>query len=499
MRNILRSLVHNEPLRKEVLPKLEKTDFSQADGILFDLIVEQCAKYGSVNSESLRLQLPDVKAGSEELFKEVEKVYEDIKTDFTTPQTREFLHAYITDKVAEARAYNGVMDAAEVVKDRVKLLEVLPRIQAGATFTLEEPRDDFISFTDIMNRQREPGLIYRVLPAQGVINLYGPSTAGKTFVAVDMAACFSLGDEWCGRRVKAAQVHYFALEDVRGVMDRMQGLERHRHPGALKSIYLYDGAEPGNEFRLFIANGKNLILNDASISSLVNKVNRKREPGAPTVIFIDTLREAILGADSNSDAHMALAVEALKRVARECQALVIFIHHTGKDVSRGSKGSNELRNKPDGVLEVLAPDDGDPDYVEIRADKVKNGARQGERFGMVRVEVPINDNLDNERETTCVMRHLDETKAKKSTSERLSKAEKLVLKAFENLEKTKKPVEEDALKASFYDQEDPNKERRTVDTGSKVLSNNWNNGRKGLVQKKIFTINPDGFVMRVAT
>ena len=56
------------------------------------------------------------------------------------------------------------------------------------------------------------------------------------------------------------------------------------------------------------------------------------------VIVVDTLAQATVGMDENSGEDMTRAIAACKRI-QEDEGLVVLIHHTGKDTSRGMRGT----------------------------------------------------------------------------------------------------------------------------------------------------------------
>ena len=77
-------------------------------------------------------------------------------------------------------------------------------------------------FDDIMLDKPEVEVIEGVLPARGVVHIYGPSGYGKTFVAVDMFIRVAGGIPWHGRRVEKKPVVYFYLEACGGLKRRLK-------------------------------------------------------------------------------------------------------------------------------------------------------------------------------------------------------------------------------------------------------------------------------------
>jgi putative DNA primase/helicase len=115
------------------------------------------------------------------------------------------------------------------------------------------------------------------------------------------------------------------------------------------------------------------------------------------VVVIDTLNRAGPGLDENSSKDMGLIIAALKTIARKTGGLVIVVHHTGKDASKGMRGHSALNAALDAAIEVKS--------VDLRrcwtSAKVKDGPDDGiEPF---RLEtIPLGLDADGDPITSCV-------------------------------------------------------------------------------------------------
>ena len=69
-------------------------------------------------------------------------------------------------------------------------------------------------------------LIKGVLPKQGVGLIYGKSQSFKSFVAMHMALCVTLGRFWACKRVEKTPVAYIAAEGAHGLRKRKAGYIR---------------------------------------------------------------------------------------------------------------------------------------------------------------------------------------------------------------------------------------------------------------------------------
>ena len=175
-----------------------------------------------------------------------------------------------------------------------------------------------------------------VLPMRGLCSIYGASGSGKTFLALDIAFAIAFRTYWFGNPITNAPVVYVALEGEAGISQRVKAYEQHHGKQApsnlrfvIRSVSLM---EPGEC--------------DALGSEIVATVGRG------TIIFIDTLNRAAPTADENTSADMGSVIEGAKRLADAVDGLVILIHHSGKDQSRGMRGHSSLFAAMDAVVEV---------------------------------------------------------------------------------------------------------------------------------------------------
>lgn len=195
----------------------------------------------------------------------------------------------------------------------------------------------FLTTAEVM---AQPIAGYRVrglLPSEGLAAVYGPSGSGKSFLVADLCFAIAAGlPEWFGRKVKQSPVIYVALEGGGGLRNRISALEAH-----------YKRPVP-DDFRFVFGNLtlKNLALVEEFAIEAVNALD------SGTVVVIDTLNQAAPGADENSSQDMGEIIAAAKLLGERLRGLVILVHHTGKDVSRGLRGHSSLLAALDAAIEV---------------------------------------------------------------------------------------------------------------------------------------------------
>jgi hypothetical protein len=201
-----------------------------------------------------------------------------------------------------------------------------------------------------------PPLAWRVrgvLPARGLAAIAGPSGSGKSFLAFDMAAAIARGERWFGQRVASAPVVYVALEGEAGYALRMQAWEAH-----------YGQRLPNDERFNFFARAPFKLTEAQDVQDLASVVP------AGAVVIIDTLNRAAPESDENSSRDMGLILEAAKRLQALTGGLVVLVHHTGKDESKGLRGHSSLFAALDAVVTVSR----DGDRREWKMGKSKDGA-----------------------------------------------------------------------------------------------------------------------------
>ena len=221
---------------------------------------------------------------------------------------------------------------------------LLRRAQAA-----NEPRYKLLNSADLAALPPLQWRIRGVLPAVGLAGVYGPSASGKTFLALDMAAAIAEGCRWFDCRVEAAPVVYAALEGEAGFKLRAQAWECHRG-------------------RTLPA-GLHMVLQPFKLTEPLDLCDLAAVVPAGAVVFLDTLNRAAPTADENSSKDMGEILEAAKRLQSLTGGLVVLVHHTGKDATKGLRGHSSLFAALDAAVEVSR----DGDRREWRVAKSKDG------------------------------------------------------------------------------------------------------------------------------
>lgn len=223
-----------------------------------------------------------------------------------------------------------------------------------------------------------------VLPAVGVAAVYGPSASGKSFLCFDLAAAVAGANDWFGYRVKPAPVVYVPLEGEAGFRLRAQAWQAE-----------HQGAQLPDALRLVMDPFKLTEQNDVQELAAV-----VAGTGLEPVTIVDTLNRAAPEADENASADMGRVIEGAKELQRQTGGLVILVHHTGKDASRGLRGHSSLFAALDAAIEVTRDHD---DRRAWKSDKVKDG-KDGDGHPFVLHVHELGEDEDGDPVTSCAIR-----------------------------------------------------------------------------------------------
>lgn len=225
-------------------------------------------------------------------------------------------------------------------------------------------------------------MVRGVLPLQGLAALYGPSGSGKSFLTLDVAAAVADGaSAWFGHRVARCPVTYCALEGEAGMGKRVKAWSLHNK-------------KPVPAHLRFITQPLDL-LNTRDVADLAQAV--EAAGGSNGMVVLDTLNRAAPGADENSSMDMGSIIAAAKQLQILTGGLVLLVHHTGKDTTKGLRGHSSLYAALDGAIEVNKTDN----RREWRVAKSKD-----EETGTVHAfklsVVTVGRDADNEDISSCV-------------------------------------------------------------------------------------------------
>lgn len=235
---------------------------------------------------------------------------------------------------------------------------------------------------EVLNAPPLRWMVRGVLPAEGLACIFGASGSGKSFLALDLCAAIASGQAWFSYKVTAAPVVYVALEGEAGFSQRVKAWQIHHCaplPATLRFVMQSFDLRNAEDVR---------ALADAVIAS----------GGAGGLLVIDTLNRAASGADENTSRDMGEIIDAAKTLQDQFGGLVLLVHHSGKDQSRGLRGHSSLNAALDASIEVVKLGN----RCEWRIDKAKDGS-DGEARAFTLKVVKLGEHGDGEAITSCVV------------------------------------------------------------------------------------------------
>lgn len=229
-------------------------------------------------------------------------------------------------------------------------------------------------------------LVKGVLPEAALGVIYGASTAGKTFFVLDLVMAVARGVEWRGRRVHQGAVAYICAEGEAGFRDRLTA---------------YGKAGEGDEVSLsevpFHVLGA--APNFLHVPDVKDLIKAAKTLGPLKIIVVDTFAQVMPGGNENAGNDVGLALSHCRALHAATGALVILIHHSGKDESKGARGWSGLRAAADVEIEVARAEDDRSATVT----KLKDG-EDGGSFGFKLEVVNLDHDEDGDVITSCVVR-----------------------------------------------------------------------------------------------
>ncbi|MIE72543.1 hypothetical protein EL06_24940 [Salmonella enterica subsp. diarizonae] len=226
----------------------------------------------------------------------------------------------------------------------------------------------------------------------GVIMFYGISSHFKSYLIISMLCRLAMKTHrWAGRNIRGGAVLYVAAEGGSSVMPRV---------GAWADKY-----NDGKPVELFYTYAHPVDLSvKAQADGLIKEIKRiEMHTGEPLrMVVIDTLSQSMMQGEENNASDVAKFMAGATRVCSETGSSVGIVHHSGKDSSKGMRGSSAAFANADAVIRVERIGDA----VNLINEKQRTGPVQPTRGYMVpTVQLPddviaANEEYDDEYTST---------------------------------------------------------------------------------------------------
>ncbi|ECD3769705.1 AAA family ATPase [Salmonella enterica subsp. enterica serovar Onderstepoort] len=173
-------------------------------------------------------------------------------------------------------------------------------------------------------------VIKGLIPAESLCSAYGASGSYKSFLAISWSCHVATGMKWGGRRVSKGAVIYIAGEGSMGVKRRVKAWE------------ITHGKEVTD---LCIVNAPVFPASPDYVEQVIRTAGlvKSRTGENVRLIVIDTLARCFGGNDENDSRDMGAFIQGCDAIKQATGATVLVVHHSGKDETKGARGSSAFR------------------------------------------------------------------------------------------------------------------------------------------------------------
>jgi len=255
-------------------------------------------------------------------------------------------------------------------------------------------------------------LIKGVLPAAGLGVIYGDSGAGKTFYVMDQVAAVCRGLDWRGLKTKKGRAVYICAEGAAGFQRRL-------------TAYAEFHGVPLEELDLGVITDVPSFMDKADIKALGTQLKKY---GKIDLLVVDTYARVMVGGNENDAKDAGLVISHCELLHRLTGAMVLLVHHSGKDSSRGARGSGALRAAADMEVEVVKL----RDYRAATITKMKDG-EDGKEYAFRLQEVVLGQDEDGDNITSCVVESREIDTRARHQGKPLTARQQMVLTVLDGL------------------------------------------------------------------
>jgi hypothetical protein len=269
---------------------------------------------------------------------------------------------------------------------------------AGQGEPPKRPRFELQPYEKFTLARKVSWLIKKILPQADLGVIYGESASGKSFYALELAAAVARGIPWRGAKSTQARVVYVTAEGQEDFRKRVRAYAREHQLEQL----------PNGGMQMWFVDEAPNLLEVGDARALAKQV-AACPGGAPQLIILDTLAQVMPGGNENSGEDVGKVLGHCRILSKACGgAMVLLVHHSGKDAARGARGWSGLRAAADFELEITR--DGHDRVATLT--KLKGG-EDGMQWPFRLKPLVLEQDEDGDDVTSCVVEHTDEMPEKK--------------------------------------------------------------------------------------
>lgn len=254
-------------------------------------------------------------------------------------------------------------------------------------------------------------LVKHLIDRQSLTIIYGAPAAGKSTLAADLAQRIARGDAWRDYKVMPSGVVYICAEAPESTRRRFKAWNEANASDVQAGVPL-----------ILLLQAPSL-LDVVAVAEFIEEIRLLRlKLSRPLgVVFADTLSAMLAGGSENDPQTMAAAIEFAATLRREFSCATTYLHHSGKDSSKGLRGHSSLYAAADTVIHIQ-------DGV-ARIEKARDGIA-GREFGFQIDSVQLGTDEDGEPVTSAVLKHTD-TPIRRAPARKLPSSARVALRALE--------------------------------------------------------------------
>lgn len=223
-------------------------------------------------------------------------------------------------------------------------------------------------------------LVRGVIPRAEMGMVFGAGNSGKTFFTFDLVCAIARGVPWRGKRTQQGLCVYVVAEGASGFRSRARAYAKEQGI-PLEGLGVGVIADAPN-----LTQATDMLYVDAALEAF----------GFPVLFVVDTLAASTPGANENSGEDMGVALAHCKGISRKTGAMVMLVHHTGKDTARGARGWSGWLPASDCVIEVE-----DTDGRKTATVVKQKDGEKGQEYGFTLPTIQVGVDGDGEEVGSC--------------------------------------------------------------------------------------------------
>lgn len=237
------------------------------------------------------------------------------------------------------------------MSDHKKPSEVVVQLHGGEVITELSPSELLVSKwqantyrgSQILDIEPQRWNVPGWIPSDSLTVVYAAPGVGKSFYALSLAIEVARGGEWVGTNLDPHPVLYVAAERLTTLRDRAEAWSHRNEENLPENLLL-------PKF-----NTTPQLTNPLHVEALCGLI----EAEGVRFVVLDTYAMMTQGIEENSSRDTGQIMEALSQIRQATRGgSVMMVHHSGKDSSKGARGSTALLAAVDLSIEIASGGNG---------------------------------------------------------------------------------------------------------------------------------------------